>query len=177
MVFLPSFPTFLSQTFTKCVLCTKHCAGAIVGSETSMMLALLDVTVYWKETHTKQIKRELHTGLRTKKVVHKGNYNFTWERCFIDPIPSKFISTGWPKFTIFVSGMLFPFSLIIHNLYGWAFIQTTLWNFLWLINPISKYFIEHALNAKHCAMNSWGRVPMPSLSWVDILVWRQVVNT
>ena len=118
VVFLPSFPTFLSQTFTKCVLCTKHCAGAIVGSETSMMLALLDITVYWKETHTKQIKRELHTGLRTKKVVHKGNYNFTWERCFIDPIPSKFISTGWPKFTIFVSGMLFPFSLIIHNLYG-----------------------------------------------------------
>lgn len=40
----------------------KLCAGDIVESEPSGVLALLEVAVYWEQTHTKQRQTEMHAG-------------------------------------------------------------------------------------------------------------------
>ena len=52
LTYLPDGLASLSQTFIKCLLSIKHCAGDVVESETSMVHAVLEVTVYWEETHT-----------------------------------------------------------------------------------------------------------------------------
>lgn len=56
----------------------KHCAGDLVESETSMVLVLLEVTVYYEETQTKQIKREIHIGLQNERVIIQAMHNFAW---------------------------------------------------------------------------------------------------
>lgn len=54
----------------------KLCAGDIVESESSVVLALLEVAVYWEQTHTKQRQTEMHAGLQTEKSAIKVMYNF-----------------------------------------------------------------------------------------------------
>lgn len=53
------------------------CAGDIVESESNVVLTLLEVAVYWEQTHTKQRQTDMHAGLQTEKSAIQIMHSFT----------------------------------------------------------------------------------------------------